>query len=54
MAPGSFGLVFNLSVNDNVMAQALYDPGVTINGSHNVVYVETMSDAVYAFDADVG
>jgi hypothetical protein len=55
VAPGSFGLVFTLSVNDSVMAQPLYVPGVTINGaSHNVVYVETMSDTVYAFDADAG
>jgi Chitobiase/beta-hexosaminidase C-terminal domain len=55
VVPGSFGLVFTLSVNDNVMAQPLYVPGVTINGTtHNVVYVATMSDTLYAFDADVG
>ncbi len=55
VVPGSFGLVFTLSVNDNIMAQPLYVPGVTINGtSHNVVYVATMSDTLYAFDADVG
>ena len=55
VVPGSFGLVFTLSVNDNVMAQPLYMPGVTINGTvHNVVYVATMSDTLYAFDADVG
>ena len=52
---GSFGLVFKLTVDDNVMAQPLYMPGVTINGTaHNVVYVATMSDTLYAFDADVG
>ena len=55
VVPGSFGLVFTLSVNDTVMAQPLYMPGVTINGTvHNVVYVATMSDTLYAFDADVG
>jgi hypothetical protein len=55
VAPGSFGLMFTLSVDDNIMAQPLYVPNVTINGtSHNVVYVATMSDTLYAFDADVG
>ena len=55
VVPGSFGLVFTLSVNDNIMAQPLYVPGVTINGTtHNVVYVATMSDTLYAFDADAG
>ena len=55
VVPGSFGLVFTLSVDDNIMAQPLYVPNVTINGtSHNVVYVATMSDTLYAFDADVG
>lgn len=53
--PGSFGLVFKLSVDDNIMAQPLYVPGLVINGTvHNVVYVATMSDTLYAFDADVG
>jgi Chitobiase/beta-hexosaminidase C-terminal domain len=55
VAPGGFGLVFKLAVDDNVMAQPLYVPNVTINGTaHNVVYVATMSDTLYAFDADVG
>ena len=55
VVPGSFGLVFKLAVDDNIMAQPLYKPNVTINGtSHNVVYVATMSDTLYAFDADVG
>src|SRR5215469_12190373 len=53
--PGSFGLVFKLTVNGNIMAQPLYVPNVTIGGvSHNVVYVATTSDRLYAFDADVG
>src|SRR5215831_11977869 len=55
VVPGSFGLVFKLAVDDNLMAQPLYVPNVVINGiSHNVVYVATMSDTLYAFDADVG
>jgi IPT/TIG domain len=55
VVPGSFGLVFKLAVDDNLMAQPLYVPNVAINGvPHNVVYVATMSDTLYAFDADVG
>jgi IPT/TIG domain len=55
VVPGSFGMVFKLPVDDNIMAQPLYVPNVTINGaSHNVLYVATMNDTLYAFDADVG
>jgi hypothetical protein len=51
----TFGLVFKLAVDDNIMAQPLYVPNVVINGgSHNLLYVATMSDTLYAFDADVG
>jgi hypothetical protein len=54
--PGSFGLLFKLTVGGNILAQPLYVPNVVIKGiSHNVVYVATMSsDTLYAFDADVG
>ena len=49
VVPGSFGLVFKLPVDDKIMAQPLYVPHVTINGvSHNVLYVATMSDSLYA------
>jgi hypothetical protein len=55
VVPGSFGLAFKLPVDDNIMAQPLYVPHVMINGtSHNAVYVATMSDTLYAFDADIG
>ena len=55
VAPSTFGLMFKLPVDDNIMAQPLYVPAVVINGiSHNVVYIATMSDTLYAFDADVG
>jgi hypothetical protein len=55
VAPASFGLVFKLAVDDNIMAQPLYVPDVVIKGtSHNVVYVATLSDTLYAFDADIG
>jgi hypothetical protein len=51
----TFGLAFKLAVDDNIMAQPLFVPNLPINGtSHNVVYVATMSDTLYAFDADVG
>ncbi len=56
VAPSTFGLVFKLPVDDNVYAQPLYVPSVAIpgQGTHNVVYVATMSDSLYAFDADTG
>ena len=56
VAPSTFGLVFKLPVDDNVFAQPLYVPNVAISGqgTHNVVYVATMSDSLYAFDADSG
>jgi hypothetical protein len=56
VSPAAFGLVFKLPVDDSVFAQPLYVPNVAVpnNGVHNVVYVATMSDSVYAFDADAG
>ncbi len=56
VTPSTFGLVFKLPVDDNVYAQPLYVPNVAIagQGTHNVVYVATMSDSLYAFDADTG
>lgn len=49
-----FGQLFTQPVDGLVVGQALYLPGVTIPGAglHNVVYVATMHDSVYAFDAD--
>ena len=51
----TFGMLFKLPVDDVVFAQPLYVPSVTIpnQGVHNVLYVATMSDTLYAFDADV-
>jgi len=56
VASGNFGMVFTLSVDDSIFAQPLYVPNVAIvgQGNHNVLYVATMSDSLYAFDADVG
>jgi Abnormal spindle-like microcephaly-assoc'd, ASPM-SPD-2-Hydin len=56
VTPDTFGLVFKLPLDDTVYAQPLYVPNVAIpqQGTHNVVYVATMSDTLYAFDADAG
>jgi len=52
----SFGKLFTLSVDGKVDGQPLYVPAVTIptKGTHNVLYVVTENDSVYAFDADTG
>src|SRR6267142_968360 len=49
-----FGKLFSYAVDGYVFAQPLYVSGLTISGgTHNVCYVATMEDSVYAFDADV-
>src|SRR5580698_6833273 len=52
----TFGRLFTEPVDGLIYAQPLYMPGVAIpnQGTHNVVYVETENDSVYAFDADTG
>jgi hypothetical protein len=50
-----FGKLFTQALDGQMPAQPLYVPGVLIpatNSTHNVVYVATMHDSVYAFDAD--
>ena len=49
----SFGRLTTFNVDGYIFGQPLIVPGVTIQGaSHNVVYVATEHDSVYAFDAD--
>ena len=55
----SFGKQFTTYVNGQVYAQPLYMAAVTITtgtspGTHNVVFVATEHDYVYAIDADSG
>ena len=51
----NFGKLFSLPVDGNIFAQPLYVPALTIGGAtHNVVYVATAQNSVYAFDADSG
>ncbi|HEY3667562.1 MAG TPA: discoidin domain-containing protein [Polyangiaceae bacterium] len=51
--PTQFGKLFDLPVDDEVYAQILYVPSLTIGGAtHNVIYVATVNNTLYAFDAD--
>lgn len=56
---GSFGLLASVSLDDQVDAQPLVVPGVTTTGGsspgvHDVVYVVTENNSVYAIDASSG
>jgi hypothetical protein len=60
---GSFGKQFTVSLDGQVYAQPLVDTGVTINngrntttgsaGVHDVVFVATENDSLYAIDSEV-
>src|SRR5580658_4214516 len=50
-----FGKLWTFTVDDQLYAQPLYAPGVSINGgTHNVLYLATMNNSLYAVDADSG
>ncbi|HEY3971918.1 MAG TPA: hypothetical protein VGM18_02880 [Candidatus Sulfotelmatobacter sp.] len=50
-----FGKLFAFNVDGYVSAQPLYMSALSINGAtHNVVFVATQHDSLYAIDADTG
>lgn len=50
----TFGKLWSYTVSGSVYAQPLYvhDLAVPGQGTHNVLFVATMNDVIYAFDAD--
>src|SRR5262249_10204086 len=54
--PSTFGKLFATPLDGMVFAQPLYVPGINIagQGMHNVVYVATEHNSLYAIDANNG
>src|SRR5215469_10924941 len=51
----TFKKLFSYSVDAAIYGQPLFVPNLKVNGAtHNVVYVATENNSVYAFDADGG
>ena len=50
----TFGKLWSYTVSGSVQAQPLYVAGLNMGpkGTHNVLFVVTMNDVIYAFDAD--
>ena len=59
VASSQFGLLATVTVDDQVDAHPLIVPGVNITagnnqGTHDIVYIATGNDTVYAIDANAG
>ena len=54
VTPATFGKLFSCPIDGYAYAQPLYVPNLAIAGmgTHNVIFVATEMDSVYAFDAD--
>jgi hypothetical protein len=53
VSSATFGKLYSYPVDEEIFAQPLYLPNLSIaGGTHNVVFVATMGNSVYAFDAD--
>jgi hypothetical protein len=53
VSASTFGKLFGCTVDAELYAQPLYVANLAIaGGTHNTVFVATMNDSVYAFDAD--
>lgn len=53
LSVNNFGKLWSYTVDGSAFAQPLYVPGLSVGGgTHNVLYVATMNDKLYAFDAD--
>jgi hypothetical protein len=53
VAPASFGKLFSCKADGAIYAQPLWVANLTINGAvHNVVFVASAHDSLFAFDAD--
>jgi len=53
VTPSTFGKLFSCPVDGAVYTQPLWVPGLSIGGgTHNVIFVATQHDSLYAFDAD--
>jgi len=49
----NFGKLFSCAVDSAVYTEPLWVPALNVNGSvHNVIFVATQHDSLYAFDAD--
>src|ERR1035441_6155248 len=53
VSPSQFGKLFQLPADGQIYAQPLYQRNLAIAGAkHNVVFIATAHNSVYAYDAD--